>query len=116
MPGAPRGAGWRSCSALRGLRVTGGREVLLAGLITRAEVAVLIHKVRGVVAVVLLADDVEDAAGLGGGNAVLRGRAQGLDPRLQELAADGLCAALGERPCGHSLLEEKMPRSMYMNG
>ena len=106
MPGAPRGAGWCSGSGLRAARGTGGRGVLVAGLITRAEVAVLIHEVRGVVAVELLADDIEDAAGLGGGNAVFMGRGRALGLRALELVAEGLRTALGERPggiCGRSL-------------
>jgi hypothetical protein len=85
----------------------GGRRVLLAGLITRAEVAVLIHEVRGVVAVELLADGIENAAGLGGGDAVRRGRGRALGFRALELAAEGLRTALGELPlpggiCGRS--------------
>jgi hypothetical protein len=100
VPGAPRGAGWRSGTELRAARVTGGRGVLLAGLITRAEVAVFIHEVRGVVAVELLADGIENAAGLGGGDAVLRGRGRALGLRALERVAEGLRTALGERPGG----------------
>ena len=78
---------------------------LLAGLITRAEVAVLIHEVWGVVAVELLPDGIEDAAGLGGGDAVCMRCACVLGFRALERAANGLGAALGERPGGiYSLL------------
>ncbi|WP_395734713.1 hypothetical protein [Prosthecobacter sp.] len=103
---APRGAGWRSGTELRVERVAGGRGDLLAGLITRAEVAGLIHEVRGAVAVELLADGIEDAAGLGGGNAVCMRCACVLGFRALERVANGLGTALGERPggiCGHSL-------------
>lgn len=68
--GAPCGTGARACSGLRAALVTGESGVLPAGLITRAEVAILIHEVRGATAVVLLADGIENTAGLGGGNAI----------------------------------------------
>ncbi|MCF7790127.1 MAG: hypothetical protein K9N47_28675 [Prosthecobacter sp.] len=106
VPSAPRRAGWRSGSALGAARATGGRGVQQAGLLTRAEIAVRIHEVWGVVAVELLTDDIEDAAGLGSGDAVLMRRALVHGPRALGLAAEGLCTALGERPggiCGHSL-------------
>ena len=64
VPGAPRRAGWRSGNAQRAARVAGGRGVLPTSFITRAEIAVLIHEVRGVPEVVLLADDIENDAGL----------------------------------------------------
>ncbi|WP_395734708.1 hypothetical protein [Prosthecobacter sp.] len=105
MPGAPCGTGGRSCSALRAALVTGENGVLLAGLITRTEVAVLIHVVRGAAAVELVADDIEDAAGLGGGDAVCMRCACVLGFRALELVAEGLGTALRERPGGiYSLL------------
>ncbi|MFC5457671.1 hypothetical protein [Prosthecobacter fluviatilis] len=77
------------------------------GLITRAEVAVLIHEVGGVVAVELLADGIENAAGLGGCDAVFMGRGRVLGLSALERVAEGPRTALGERPlpggiCGHS--------------